>query len=167
MEDRNTLMNNGFTGWWVANARSLDKLNYIVLCHNARQPNRPTGAPSHGAAFFVCRYSGYTENTDGRKQIFFDAVANVNIPNFWRGRNPVQYYSDEELEEIFMANGTSLKDLHLSKLIRRTIDPPEPSVQDTVSLLRKQVAEVLGVQADDVVVTFGLRQAAPVNERVA
>lgn len=76
------------------------KTEYVICCRHAHMA--PYGPEAHGSAFLVGRISGIRMPTITRPKwlIQFDAVLEVDIPNFWRGDlNPIRYL-EFDMKEI-------------------------------------------------------------------
>lgn len=107
-KNKEFLLSCGGTDEWVLNKSIAENCEYVVCTRNTKagtfeHPELVGGSEAHGSAFLVGRIADVVKvnhwNGRDRYRIVFDAYAEANFPDVWKGwRNPVKYVSPDELD---------------------------------------------------------------------
>ncbi|HEX6411139.1 MAG TPA: hypothetical protein VFZ88_11200 [Sphingomicrobium sp.] len=146
-KSKESLIRKGGTAAWALRPELVREFEYVVCARNTSRDEDDGSLPGpepRGSAFLVGRISTieflYNRNNRDRYIVNFDAVAEVDVPDFWDGsRNPVRYMLTEEVRR----RGIDFGSLAFESLenARRKLDPPEPRSDGTGAPARLTLAQ--------------------------
>lgn len=166
-KDKDLILSRGGTDEWALNKSIAKDCEYVVCTRNTKadvleHPELVSGPEAHGSAFLVGRIADVVKvnhwNGRDRYRIVFDAYAEANFPDVWKGwRNPVKYVTPDELGfniaslEFHPLDQTALEE---SALPGHSVPEPAEAKPLTIAQAKQGLALTFGIDPSSIEITI-------------
>jgi hypothetical protein len=144
------------TAAWHLDRRHARECDFVVCTRNTK-PEWAEGSEAHRSAFLIGKIDEVVPvpNRDGRYVIQLSEYASLNIPNLWKGQNPVKYATLKELG----IDPATLKWKRMPKEDEKpepmgTAGPPSLASALTMDEAKRGLALTFGVSPDAIEITI-------------